>query len=173
MSYSSFIYKQASVIAVTIPRVIVTQGFINFLVTIIAVPFIKKLGRRTLLLIPMCFMVLSLIGLCVCLNLQKNPEFEEWKNILSYLCIGSMMVYVIGFAFGLGPIPYTVLSEIFKQGPRATATSFSLAFNWISHFLVVFSFTFIQTGMEEYTYVVYASILLATIAFLKIFIPKK
>ena len=43
-----------------------------------------------------------------------------------------------------GPIPFIVVSEIFRQEPRAAAMSFSLAFNWICNFILMLTFRFIQ-----------------------------
>lgn len=172
MSYSIFIFKQANVPEASIPYVIVAQGAINVLATIVAVPLMEKAGRRPLLLFPMCGMVLSFIVLTICLNLLKNPAFEESKNSLAIVCIVVMLTYVIGFALGLGPIPFIVVSEIFRQEPRAAAMSFSLAFNWICNFILMLTFRFIQKGIEEYTYIIFVVILIASIVFIFFFVPE-
>ena len=37
-----------------------------------------------------------------------------------------------------------MVSEVFRQEPRAVAMSFSLTFNWICNFILVLTFRFIQ-----------------------------
>lgn len=172
MSYSVFIFKQANVPEDSIPYVIVVQGAINVLATIVAVPLMEKAGRRPLLLFPMCGMVVSFIVLTICLNLLNNPDFADSKQTLAIICIIVMMTYVIGFALGLGPIPFIVVSEIFRQEPRAAAMSFSLAFNWICNFILMLTFRFIQKGIEEYAYVIFVVILIASIVFIFFFVPE-
>lgn len=169
MSYSSFIFKQANVPVESIPYVIVGQGVINFLATIVAVPLIEKAGRRPLLLFPMVLM-LSLMTCLICLNILKKPE--ESTNVLAIICIIAMLTYIIGFAIGLGPIPYIVVSELFRQESRAAAMSFSLAINWICNFLLMLTFIFIQKSMEEYMYILFASVLLGSALFFFFFLPE-
>ncbi|WAR13754.1 GTR1-like protein [Mya arenaria] len=152
MSYSTFIFKQATIPENTIPYVIVGQGAVNVLATIVCVPLMEKLGRRPLLIFPMCGM--------------------DSKKILGIVCIVVMMTYIIGFAVGLGPIPFIVCGEIFRQEPRAAAMSLSLAFNWICNFILMLSFRFIQKAIESYTYLIFIVILVAAIIFIVIFVPE-
>lgn len=172
MSYSVFIFKQADVPETAIPYVIVVQGLINVIATIVAVPLMDKAGRRPLLLYPMCVMVVSFIVLTVCLNLLKNPDLEASKLTLAIVCIIAVLIYIIGFAIGLGPIPFIVVSELFQQDARAAAMSFSLAFNWICNFILVLTFRFIQKGLEEYTYIIFTVILIASILVIFYFVPE-
>ncbi|XP_045161537.2 solute carrier family 2, facilitated glucose transporter member 5-like isoform X2 [Mercenaria mercenaria] len=172
MSYSSFIFKQAEVPEDTIPYVIVGQGAINVLATIVCVPLMEKLGRRPLLIFPMCGMVLSFLVLTISLNLLQSGNFDDQKFALAMVSITVMMTYVIGFAVGLGPIPFIVVSEIFRQEPRAAAMSFSLAFNWICNFILMLTFRFIQKGIGAYTYLIFIVILVASIIFIVIFVPE-
>ncbi|XP_060565835.1 solute carrier family 2, facilitated glucose transporter member 1-like isoform X2 [Ruditapes philippinarum] len=172
MSYSSFIFEQAQVPDQTIPYVVVGQGAINVIATIICVPLMEKLGRRPLLIFPMGGMVLSFLVLTVSLNLLTSGDFDEHKFALAMVSITVMMTYVIGFAVGLGPIPFIVVGEIFRQEPRAAAMSFSLAFNWICNFILMLTFRFIQKGIGAYTYLIFIVILVASIVFITIFVPE-
>lgn len=172
MSYSSFIFAQANVAENTIPYVVVAQGAINVIATIICVPLMEKLGRRPLLIWPMCGMVISFVALTISLNLLQSDSYSEHKFALAIVSIVVMMTYVIGFALGLGPIPFIVVSEIFRQEPRAAAMSFSLAFNWICNFILMLTFRFIQKGIAAYTYLIFIVILVASIIFIVIFVPE-
>ncbi|XP_052274456.1 solute carrier family 2, facilitated glucose transporter member 1-like isoform X4 [Dreissena polymorpha] len=172
MSYSTFIFKQATIAENIIPYVIVGQGAINVIATIICVPLMEKLGRRPLLIWPMCGMVVSFIVLTVCLSLLQSGNYQSSQTTLGIVCIFVMMSYIIGFAVGLGPIPFIVCGEIFRQEPRAAAMSLALAFNWICNFILMLTFRFIQKAIESYTYLIFIVILVAAIIFIVIFVPE-
>ncbi|KAK3603513.1 hypothetical protein CHS0354_030370 [Potamilus streckersoni] len=172
MSYSAFIFQQAKIEESAIPYVIVGQGAINVIATIIAIPLMEKAGRRALLLGPMGLMVGSFVVLTIFLNLLNNTGMADSHSAFAIVCIVAMLSYIIGFALGLGPIPFIVVSEIFRQEPRAAAMSFSLAFNWVCNFILVLTFRFIQKGIGPYTYLIFIVILVASILFIFFFLPE-
>ena len=57
---------------------------------------VERLGRRTLLLGPMCLMALSTIVITVSLNMQA---IYSWMAYISIACI---ITFIVGFALGLG-----------------------------------------------------------------------
>ncbi|XP_050414501.1 solute carrier family 2, facilitated glucose transporter member 1 isoform X1 [Patella vulgata] len=172
MSYSTFIFGQAQVPTEKIGYVIVGTGSINVLCTVIAVPLMEKLGRRPLLLWPMCMMAISFLLMTVFINLQFNVDLVEHHSTFAMICIVLMHIYVIGFALGLGPIPFILVSEIFRQEPRAAAMSLSTAFNWICNFVLMLAFPFMKDGLGAYTYLLFTIILAAAVVFIFFFVPE-
>ncbi|XP_045161535.2 solute carrier family 2, facilitated glucose transporter member 1-like [Mercenaria mercenaria] len=172
MAYSSFIYTQANVPDSVIPYVVVGQGAVNVISTIVSVPLMEKLGRRPLLIWPLCGMIASFIALTVCLNLLQDDAYAEQKNVLAIISIIAMLTFVIGFALGLGPIPYTIVSEIFRQEPRAAAMSLSMAIQWTCNFILLLTFRFIQKSIGAYTYLIFIVIMVASFIFLFIYVPE-
>ncbi|KAL8597083.1 hypothetical protein ACOMHN_057572 [Nucella lapillus] len=172
MSYSSFIFAQANVPSNAIPYVIVGTGTINILTTIVAVSLMEKVGRRPLLLWPMGMMCISFIIMTIFLNLMGNPSLQEHSSNFAVVCIIVAHTYIVGFALGLGPIPFIVVSEIFRQEPRAAAMSLSLVFNWMGNFILSLVFPFMKDGLQEYTYIVFSVILAAAITFIFFFVPE-
>jgi MFS family permease len=53
-----------------------------------------------------------------------------------------VVVYIIVFAVGMGPIPWLILTEIFTVEIRGAAMSISIATNWITN--AVISLLFLQ-----------------------------
>ena len=47
----------------------------------------------------------------------------------------------------IGPIPFFVVGEIFRQEPRSAAMSLSLCFNWVCNFILMLVFRFMQVYM--------------------------
>lgn len=172
MSYSVFIFAQAKVPEDYIPYVIVGTGTINVISTIIAVPLMEKAGRRPLLLWPMGGMFISFILLTTFLNLMGQSSLADSSDKFAIVCIVVAHTYIIGFALGLGPIPFIVVGEIFRQEPRAAAMSLSLAFNWICNFILMLLFPFMKDGLNEYTYLVFCVILAGAIVFIFFFVPE-
>lgn len=68
------------------------------------VVLVEKAGRRILLLGGMLAMIIALIAMTVALVLQDYAV--NWDNnasvFLPYISIATMVVFVVGFAIGLG-----------------------------------------------------------------------
>lgn len=172
MSFSSFMYKNAGVPTNVIEWVVCGTSTINVLTTIVAVPLMEKLGRRPLMIYPMMGMALSFIVLTIFHNLQNDPDLVDNHATFAYVGIAAMHTYVIGFALGLGPIPFIIVSEIFRQEPRAAAMSISLAFNWVCNFTLMLVFRFMQAAMQGYVYLPFIVILVLAIIFIIIMVPE-
>jgi SP family galactose:H+ symporter-like MFS transporter len=74
-------------------------GVVNVLMTYVAIRLVDRVRRRPLLLIGVAGMILSLgvLGLAFLL--------PNLLNVLGWIAVGSLMVYVGSFAVGLGPLP--------------------------------------------------------------------
>ncbi|CAE1284389.1 SLC2A1 [Acanthosepion pharaonis] len=171
-SYSDFIFTQAQVKAIYIPYAIVGTGFINVIATIIVVPLMEKLGRRPLLLFPMVVMILSMLILSIFLNLQENVAYQSQHGWMAVCSIIVMHTYIVGFALGLGPIPFNLVSELFTQAPRAAAMSMSLVFNWVTNFILLLTFPFLQVALGPYTFILFIVILTIAVTFIFFFVPE-
>ena len=65
------------------------------------VPLVDRVGRRLLLLYPMGLMAISLLGAFVSILLI---EFK-FAEFLSFLAIGFIVLFIVGFGPGLGNLP--------------------------------------------------------------------
>jgi SP family arabinose:H+ symporter-like MFS transporter len=97
-------------------------GFTNTLFTFVAIKFIDKAGRRTLLLWGLSGMITCLfgVGLIFYLDLSNGP-----------LLLIFIMGFIASFASSLGPIPWVIISEIFPTKTRGLAMSFAVVTIWI------------------------------------------
>lgn len=172
MSYSKFMYKNAGVDLNLLEWVVCLTSTINVLTTIPAVPLMEKLGRRPLLIYPMMIMALSFIILTIFHNLQYVESLKDNHAAFAIVGIIAMHTYVIGFAVGLGPIPFIVVGEIFRQEPRAAAMSLSLTFNWICNFILMMVFRFMQKAMLGFVYLPFIGVLVIAILFIFFMVPE-
>jgi SP family arabinose:H+ symporter-like MFS transporter len=105
-------------------------GLINFIFTFVAILFIDKAGRRSLYLIGSMGMVITLLMLAVSFYLKM-------EGIFTLICI---LLFIAFFASCIGPVFWTLVSEIFPNRIRGKALAFASFTQWIFNFLVVLLF---------------------------------
>jgi MFS transporter, SP family, arabinose:H+ symporter len=105
-------------------------GLINFIFTFVAILFIDKIGRRTLYLIGSMGMVVTLVMLAISFYLKM-------EGIFTLICI---LAFIAFFASCIGPVFWTLVSEIFPNRIRGKAVAFASFTQWIFNFLVVLLF---------------------------------
>jgi sugar porter (SP) family MFS transporter len=105
-------------------------GLINFIFTFVAILFIDKAGRRSLYLIGSMGMVVTLLMLAVSFYLKM-------EGIFTLICI---LMFIAFFASCIGPVFWTLVSEIFPNKIRGKALAFASFTQWIFNFLVVLLF---------------------------------
>lgn len=131
---------------------VLATGVINVIATIIVVPLIDRLGRKPLLLFPMIVIIVDFILLTVCLNLQSKIP------IFSYLSIVCIVVFIICFAVGLGPIPFIYVAECFRQDARSAALAICMLTNWIANLILTLTFEYLAILLESYVFIVFTVI---------------
>lgn len=110
-------------------------GVINFLMTIVALFFTDKLGRKPLLYFGLTGVMLSLIAL------GCGFAFADFfGDNLKWVTVGSLVIYIICFAMSLGPIGWILVSEVFPLRIRGVAMSICTVSNFAFDFFVVSSF---------------------------------
>ena len=101
-------------------------GGVNVLATWAALVIMDRVGRKTLILWSCGGMFLS----CVLVVLSLLGYFN---NIVALV---SVLVYVIFFEIGLGPIPWLIVSEMFSGKQVAVAQKISVQANWACNFFI-------------------------------------
>ncbi len=101
---------------------------------ILAILLIDCVGRRPLLLTGVAGQV---IGLAI---LGAAFQFPQLASIKSYVAIGGLSIYVSCFAFGLGPIFWLLISEIYPLKVRGAAMSAVTVTNWTMNLVVAVTF---------------------------------
>ena len=105
-------------------------GIINFIFTFVAILFIDKVGRRLLYLIGSMGMVITLLMLAISFYLRM-------EGIFTLICI---LAFIAFFASCIGPVFWTLVSEIFPNRIRGKALAFASFTQWIFNFFVVLLF---------------------------------
>lgn len=119
----------------------VITSVINVVLTFVAIFFVDKVGRKTLLLWGSVGMfvglVLASISFSQATGSGSNVTLpQEWGIVA---LIGANL-FVIFFAATWGPVMWVVLGEVFPNKIRGIGLGIAAAFNWIFNFLVTLLF---------------------------------
>jgi sugar porter (SP) family MFS transporter len=105
-------------------------GIINGVFTFVAILLIDKAGRRKLYLIGSMGMTITLVLIAISFYLKM-------AGIFTLICI---MMFIAFFAACIGPVFWTLVSEIFPNNVRGKALAFASFTQWVFNFLVVLLF---------------------------------
>lgn len=143
-------------------------GVINFLMTIVAVFFTDRLGRKPLLYFGLTGVMLSLVALGCAFAFSS-----VLGDSLKWVAVGSLVTYIICFAMSLGPIGWIIVSEVFPLKIRGVAMSICTVSNFAFNFFVVGSFPILIHRIGGvYTFWGFAVVSLLCILFVYFFVPE-
>jgi sugar porter (SP) family MFS transporter len=114
-------------------------GGVNVAATVIALLFVDRLGRRPLLLAGLIGMGASLAALGVAFRFIAPviPDAAETApGAAGIVTLIGLIAFIISFAASIGPMTWTVITEIFPGRIRGRAVSVCTAANWLSAFVV-------------------------------------
>ena len=133
--YSPTIFKFAGISGAG-PAILAGAGLTGLMwcFHVLAIFLIDRVGRRPLLLIGVAGQV---IGLAI---LGAAFQFPQLASFKSYVAVGGLSIYVACFAFGLGPIFWLLISEIYPLKVRGAAMSAVTVTNWAMNLIVALTF---------------------------------
>ncbi|MGH3049304.1 MAG: sugar porter family MFS transporter [Gaiellaceae bacterium] len=109
-------------------------GVTNVVFTIVAILLLDKLGRRFFLMTGTAILTASLVGL------GAFFEFPGVRAAVPWLALAFLLTYLMGFAIGLGPVFWLMISEIFPIQMRGPAMAVCTMFNWGLNFAISYTF---------------------------------
>lgn len=143
-------------------------GVINFLMTIVALYFTDRLGRKPLLYFGLTGVMLSLLALGCAFQFA-----EFFGDNLKWVTVGSLVTYIICFAMSLGPIGWILVSEVFPLKIRGIAMSICTVSNFAFNFFVVSSFPILLHRIGgAWTFWGFGAVSILCIIFVYFFVPE-
>ena len=138
-------------------------ALVNAAGTIVGIYLIDHFGRRKLALSSLAGVILSLILLSVAFYLES----------FGWLAILGLALYISFFAPGMGPVPWTVNSEIYPESYRGICGGMSATVNWVSNLMVAQSFLSVADAVgTSSTFLILAAIGVAAFGFVFLFVPE-
>lgn len=138
----------------------IALGIVNLAFTVVSILFLDRLGRRVFLLLGVLCMLLGQILLALSFT----------SNVMGII---GVLAYIIGFAIGLGPITWVILSEIYPLKVRSKAIGLALFANWSCNYLITLTFLLLlkKLGITG-TFTLYAAISFICLLFIYFYIPE-
>ena len=142
---------------------IVVTGAVNLVFTLIALETVDKRGRRALMLIGSG----GLAGIYVLLGSFYHVHSHGLHMLI-------LVVSAIGcYAVSLAPVTWVVISEIFPNRIRGTATSIAVTALWVASFILTYTFPRLNNALgAAMTFWIYAGICVAGFLFIKARLPE-
>lgn len=143
-------------------------GIINFLMTIVAIYFTDRLGRKPLLYFGLTGVMLSLFALGFSFEFANTlGEYQKW------VAVGSLVAYIICFAMSLGPVGWILVSEVFPLKIRGISMSICTVSNFAFNFFVVASFPVLLHRIGgAWTFWIFGFVSILCIIFVYFFVPE-
>ncbi|KAK4479610.1 hypothetical protein RD792_015136 [Penstemon davidsonii] len=127
-------------------------GIVNITGSIVAMILMDRLGRKA---VAMGIQVIAANGL-----LQGSAKL--------FLSVGGMLLFVMTFSIGAGPVPGLLLSEIFPSRIRAKAMALCMAVHWVINFLIGLLFLrLLEILGAQILYTIFGIICLSAVLFVK------
>ena len=155
-------FEKAGIRKEWIPYANIGTGLINVLATIVAISLIEKLGRRALVIYPMGVMVL-VFGVLTAL-----VQINETRNnpTIGLVTVVFILIFIVCFAVGLGPIPFLYGGEVCRQEARDSVQSLGLVSNYLGNILLSLFFPALNSIMGGYVFLIFLVLVLINVVFL-------
>ncbi|MFH1665683.1 MAG: sugar porter family MFS transporter [Candidatus Omnitrophota bacterium] len=142
-------------------------GIVNVVMTVVAIRYVDRIGRRPLLFMGLAGMIVALSVLGLAFYLPTLSVALKW------IAAGCLVLYVASFAVSLGPIFWLLISEIYPQKVRGRAMGLATMANWLFNLIVAMTFlTLLDKAGKANTFWLYASVGLVGWVFCYYFVPE-
>jgi sugar porter (SP) family MFS transporter len=165
--YAPTILQQTGLHASAAITQTLTVGATNVVFTIVAILLLDRVGRRPLLLTGTVVAGIALLGLA------GYFAFPTLQHRAPWLALAALLLFMAGFAVGLGPVFWLMISEIFPQRLRSKAMSATTIVNWLANFAVSATFlTAVGAITRQGTFLLYAVLAAVAVAFFAWRVPE-
>ena len=152
----------------------VITSVVNVLMTIVAIAFVDRVGRRKLLMTGSIGMFVGLLAATVSFFQADSSSGEvvlpqPWGAVA---LIGANL-FVVFFAATWGPVMWVTLGEIFPNNIRSLALGLSTMVNWIFNFIVTLSFPWVSENFGLWImYAIFTIFAVVSFWFVKMKLPE-
>lgn len=164
--YTPTIFKYIGITSASIDLLLAAAvSIIGMFPTLLAVFLLDRIGVRPLLIGGLIAMAISLFLIGIC--------FAIGTNSTAILILVFLLVYLLAYGIGIGPIFSLETSSIFPTRLRATAVGIAMFFNWLATLLTSLTFlSLINAFGKPVTFWIYAVLAAAAIIFSWFLVPE-
>uniref|UniRef100_A0A336LI37 Facilitated trehalose transporter Tret1 n=1 Tax=Culicoides sonorensis TaxID=179676 RepID=A0A336LI37_CULSO len=167
--YTNSIFESAgSTLDPAICSIIV--GIVQVLMTFVSAVLIDKAGRKILLLQSSIVMGTCLTTLGIYFHLKDGGSDV---TSIGWLPLGAVVLFIISFSLGFGPIPWLIMGELFAPDVKGVASALAVMFNWTLVFVVTQTFGPLNDSIGgSFTFWLFALFMLICTFFVFIKVPE-
>uniref|UniRef100_H2YZ79 Solute carrier family 2, facilitated glucose transporter member 8 n=1 Tax=Ciona savignyi TaxID=51511 RepID=H2YZ79_CIOSA len=150
---------------------------VQVLFTVVSCLLVDRAGRRFLLILSGSVMAISMVTFGLYFQLFSSKTFTNNLLLiflldLNWLALTSMMVYIIAFSLGLGPIPWLLMVELIPLRARAKSSGCVIAFNLLFAFLTTKEFHDLIATSDQATFWMFGGICVLSVLFVIFLLPE-
>ncbi|XP_066362292.1 sugar transporter ERD6-like 4 isoform X2 [Miscanthus floridulus] len=169
--YASSIFKAAGVTNSDLATC--SLGAIQVLATGVTTWLLDRAGRRMLLIISTSGMTLCLLAVSVIFFLKdKISQDSNSYYILTMISLVAIVAFVITFSFGMGAIPWLMMSEILPVSIKSFGGSIATLANWLTSFAITMTTNLMLTWSVGGTFLSYMVVSAFTLVFVILWVPE-
>jgi len=138
--------------------------------SVLSLVLIDKVGRKPLWIASCTGMGLSMliVGIITAKFSSNWPAHATG----GWVAVVFVWIYIANFAYGAGPVSWTLISEIFPLSTRAKGTAIGATSNWANTIAVAYSVPPMIKNIGFGTYILFACINALSIIFMYFFVPE-
>jgi len=183
--YSTSFFTDAGITCDNAQYATLGVGAIMVTMSVLTIPLMDKLGRRTLHFAGMIGMMTCSILITIALNIRESKQSidcgdnQEPDTDLSpktdgtgIFTIVAALGFVTFFALGPGSIPWLITGELFTQAPRSAATAVATFVNWSGNLAVGLIFPIMQEDITDFSFLPFTISLVILFALLFFYLPE-
>lgn len=142
----------------------------QLLVAFAVIILVDRFGRKFLLVTSEVIMFLGMVGIATYFKLiDYDVDMSNFRWV-PVVCIASCS---IAFSFGLGPVTFILLGELFTQAAKPLIAPICSTLNFVLMFLIGLTFLMITSAIGSgFTFLIYSGFLLAALIFSIFAIPE-
>jgi SP family sugar porter-like MFS transporter len=160
--YAQEVFTQAGYPVSDVLFNIVITGSVMLVFTFIAIGTVDRMGRKRLMLIGCLGMGVSEI----LLGLSYQYQFTGLPVVILVMSV------VAFYSFTLAPITWVLISELFPNRIRGAAVAISTSALWISSFLLIYLFPYMNRAGISVPFYIYAGLLLVGYVVIRFRLPE-
>ncbi|CAK9830994.1 Facilitated trehalose transporter Tret1-2 homolog [Anthophora retusa] len=148
----------------------IVVALVQLIMSGVAALIVDRAGRKPLLMLSTGVMSASLVALGYYFK-QKDSGSDV--SSLGWLPLTSLIVFMVAFSIGLGPVPWMLMGELFPSETKAVASSVAVMLNWMMVFIVTKTFPTMNSELgTDMTFWIFAVIMAGATAFTHLLVPE-
>jgi len=169
--YSSSIFESAGISAGNVASL--GLAVIQVVMTAVSAWLMDKAGRRLLLMVSSGGMGICLFFVGLAFYLKNHLSVAaQLETFFSVLALTSLLVYIITFSLGMGPIPWIIMSEILPANMKGFAGSVATLGNWLASWAVTMTINIMLQWSSTGTFWIYSLVCIFTLLAVALWLPE-